>query len=116
MMVALGLGIAGWLGVAYLLSNVHPTLPAKAAFLAVWAIALMGTAWPVLLALHRRFLGRAVALDGLAAERVGGAFGRGGCVAADESSAQHCLGGDRRGCVRGDRNHLEPARSTGGTQ
>jgi len=57
MMVALGLGIAGWLGVVYLLSNVHPTLPARAAFLAVWAIALMGTAWPVLLALHRRFRG-----------------------------------------------------------
>jgi hypothetical protein len=57
MIVALGLGIAGWLGVAYLFSSVHPTLPAKGAFLAVWAFALMGTAWPVLLALHRRFRG-----------------------------------------------------------
>ena len=46
MIIALGLGIAGWLGVIYVLSNVHPTLLAKAAFLAVWAIALMGTAWP----------------------------------------------------------------------
>jgi len=57
MIIALGLGIAGWLGVIYVLSNVHPTLLAKAAFLAVWAIALMGTAWPVLLAVHRRFWG-----------------------------------------------------------
>jgi hypothetical protein len=57
MIIALSLGIAGWLGVAYLLSNVHPTLPAKAAFLAVWAVALTGTAWPVLLAVHRRFWG-----------------------------------------------------------
>jgi len=40
-----------------MIHEVHPTEPAKAAFLAVWACALMGTAWPVLLAVHRRFLG-----------------------------------------------------------
>jgi len=28
---------------------------ARAAFLIVWFIALLGTAWPVVLALHRRF-------------------------------------------------------------
>jgi len=57
MVAALILAAAGWLGLAYLVTQAHPTLPAKAAFLVVWACALMGTAWPALLAVHRRFRG-----------------------------------------------------------
>ena len=57
MVAALILATAGWLGLAYLVTQAHPTLPAKAAFLVVWACALMGTAWPALLAVHRRFRG-----------------------------------------------------------
>ena len=57
MVAALILAAAGWLGLAYLVTQAHPTLPAKAAFLAMWACALMGTAWPALLAVHRRFRG-----------------------------------------------------------
>ena len=55
--IALLLAVAGWSGLAYLVSGVHPTPQAKAAFLGLWACALMGTAWPVLLAIHRRFRG-----------------------------------------------------------
>jgi hypothetical protein len=54
---ALVLAGAGWLGLGYLTFNVHPTWPAKMVLLALLAVALMGTAWPVLLALHRRFRG-----------------------------------------------------------
>jgi len=57
MFLAIALALIGWAGVVYLVSNVHPTRPGKAAFLALWAVALAGTAWPVILALHRRFLG-----------------------------------------------------------
>jgi hypothetical protein len=57
MFAALILAGAGWLGLGYLTFNVHPTRPAKMGFLALLAVALMGTAWPVLLALHRRFWG-----------------------------------------------------------
>jgi len=57
MILAIILALTGWAGVVYLFVNVHPTLPAKAAFLALWTIALIGTAWPVILALHRRFRG-----------------------------------------------------------
>ena len=53
--VAIALAVIGWAGLAYLVNNIHPNLAGKAAFLALWAIALMGTAFPVLLALHRRF-------------------------------------------------------------
>ena len=57
MLLAIALALIGWAGVVYLANNVHPTRPGKAAFLALWAVALAGTAWPVILALHRRFLG-----------------------------------------------------------
>jgi len=57
MVVALTLAAASWLGLTYLTINVHPTLLAKIAFLVLWACALMGTAWPALLAVHRRFRG-----------------------------------------------------------
>jgi len=55
--LAIALALIGWAGLAYLVNNIHPNLPGKAAFLALWAIALIGTAFPVLLALHRRFRG-----------------------------------------------------------
>jgi hypothetical protein len=55
--VAIALAVIGWAGLAYLVNNIHPNLPGKAAFLALWALALIGTAFPVLLALHRRFQG-----------------------------------------------------------
>jgi hypothetical protein len=55
--IALLLAAAGWSGLAYLIFEVHPTPQTKAAFLGLWACALMGTAWPVLLAIHRRFRG-----------------------------------------------------------
>jgi drug/metabolite transporter (DMT)-like permease len=57
MFLAIALALIGWAGVVYLVNNVHPTRPGQAAFLALWAIALAGTAWPVMLALRRRFLG-----------------------------------------------------------
>jgi hypothetical protein len=57
MFLAIALALIGWAGVVYLVNNVHPTRPGKAAFLVLWAIALTGTAWPVVLALHRRFRG-----------------------------------------------------------
>lgn len=57
MLPALILAAAGWLGLAYVVYNVHPTLPGKATFLILWACALSGTTWPVLLAVHRRFRG-----------------------------------------------------------
>jgi hypothetical protein len=56
-LVAIALAVIGWAGLAYLVNNIHPNLPGKAAFLALWAVALIGTAFPVLLALHRRFRG-----------------------------------------------------------
>jgi hypothetical protein len=55
--IALLLAAAGWSGLVYLVFKVHPTPQAKAAFLGLWACALMGTAWPVVLAIHRRFRG-----------------------------------------------------------
>ena len=57
MVVALTLAGVGWLGLGYLTLNVHPSRLAKIGFLTMLALALMGTAWPVLLALHRRFRG-----------------------------------------------------------
>jgi len=61
LVVASLLAAAAWSGLAYLTLTAHPTAPAKAAFLALWACALMGTAWPVLLAVHRRFRGEPTA-------------------------------------------------------
>ena len=55
--LAVALGLTGWVGLTYLVSNLHPTLPMRVAFLALWAFAWTGTAFPVLLALHRRFRG-----------------------------------------------------------
>lgn len=55
--VAIALAAIGWAGLAYLVNSIHPNLPGKAAFLALWAVALTGTCFPVLLALYRRFLG-----------------------------------------------------------
>ena len=55
--VAIALAVIGWAGLAYLVNNIHPNLAGKTAFLALWAVALIGTAFPVLLALHRRFRG-----------------------------------------------------------
>ena len=64
MVIALALAVIGWLGWWYLTNNVHPNLSdgqpsllARAAFLSSWLAALTGTAWPVLMALHRRFRG-----------------------------------------------------------
>jgi len=54
MLLALGLAAAGWLGLAYLISSVHPTPTTKDLMLALIAAALTGSAWPVSLALHRR--------------------------------------------------------------
>src|SRR5512136_2479029 len=55
--VAIALAVMSWAGLVYLVLRIHPDLPGIAAFLALWAVALMGTALPVLLALHRRFRG-----------------------------------------------------------
>lgn len=60
--LAMLLAALGWVGVIYLVSQVHPsTWWAVAALLAAWAVVLTGTACPVLLALHRRFLGEPTA-------------------------------------------------------
>ena len=59
--LAIALALTGWVGLAYLVSRLHPTLPVRVAFLALWAIAWMGTAFPALLALHRRFRGEPLA-------------------------------------------------------
>jgi hypothetical protein len=55
--VAIALAVIGWAGLAYLVNNIHPNVPGQAAFLVLWTVALIGTAFPVLLALHRRFRG-----------------------------------------------------------
>ncbi len=57
MLLAIVLAVLGWSGLGYLIVNIRPVLFARGAFLVLWAIALLGTAWPVLLALHRRFRG-----------------------------------------------------------
>jgi len=54
--VAIALAVIGWAGLAYLVTSIHPNLPGKAAFLALWAVTLTGTCFPALLALYRRFL------------------------------------------------------------
>jgi len=56
-MIAIVLAVLGWAGLLYLVNYVHPTLPVQAAFLVLWGVALIGMAFPVMLALHRRFLG-----------------------------------------------------------
>ncbi len=55
-LVAIALAVIGWSGLAYLMNNVHADLRGRVAFLGLWSIALGGTAFPVILALHRRFL------------------------------------------------------------
>ena len=56
--LAMLLAALGWAAMIYLLSQVHPSAWwAVAALLAAWAAALTGTAGPIVLALHRRFLG-----------------------------------------------------------
>jgi hypothetical protein len=57
MLVAAALAVMSWAGMVYLVNDVHPTAPVKAAFLGLCAVALAGTAWPVILALYRRFRG-----------------------------------------------------------
>lgn len=56
LLVAIVLAVIGWSGLAYLMNNVHADLRGRVAFLGLWSIALGGTAFPVILALHRRFL------------------------------------------------------------
>ena len=56
-MVAIALAAISWAGLAYLATSIRPNLPGKAAFLALWAVALTGTCFPALLALYCRFLG-----------------------------------------------------------
>jgi drug/metabolite transporter (DMT)-like permease len=55
--VAIALAVIGWAGLAYLVNNIHPNVPGQAAFLVLWTVALIGTCFPGLLALHRRFRG-----------------------------------------------------------
>lgn len=55
-LVAIALAVIGWAGLAYLINNFHPDLRGRVAFLGLWSIALGGTAFPVIMALHRRFL------------------------------------------------------------
>jgi hypothetical protein len=50
------LAVASWAGLAYLINNVHADLRGRIAFLGLWSLALGSTAFPVILALHRRFL------------------------------------------------------------
>jgi hypothetical protein len=60
--LAVLLAALGWAGVIYLVGQVHPSARrAVVALLLAWAAALTGTAGPVLLALHRRFLGEPTA-------------------------------------------------------
>ncbi len=58
LIMALVLAVVSWAGIVYVVNYVHPTLLAKAAFLGLWAVALAGTAWPVVQALHRRLRGK----------------------------------------------------------
>jgi hypothetical protein len=55
-LAAIVLAVAGWAGLVYLINNVHVDLRGRVAFLGLWGIALGGTAFPVIMALHRRFL------------------------------------------------------------
>ena len=55
-LAAIVLAVIGWAGLVYLINNVHADLRGKVAFLGLWSVALGGTAFPVILALHRRFL------------------------------------------------------------
>lgn len=60
--LAIVLAIFGWGGLSYLATNVYPTVPwARLAFLVAWGAALMGTVWPVLLALNQRLNRRVTA-------------------------------------------------------
>jgi hypothetical protein len=56
-LIAILMAASGWVGAFYLVRNIHPTWPAQSLFLVVWAVALIGTAWPAVMALHRRFAG-----------------------------------------------------------
>jgi hypothetical protein len=55
-LVAIALAVIGWVGLAYLINNFHPDLRGKVAFLGLWSIALGSTAFPGIMALHRRLL------------------------------------------------------------
>lgn len=53
--LALTIAIAGWSGMYYLIMHIHPTAPARLAFLGLWGSALAGTSWPALLAINQRW-------------------------------------------------------------
>ncbi len=55
--LALALTVAGvgWSGLYYLATTIHPNPWAQAVFLALWGLALVGTCWPVLLAINQRW-------------------------------------------------------------
>ena len=55
-LAAIALAVIGWVGLAYLINNFHPDLRGRVAFLGLWSVALGSTAFPVIMALHRRFL------------------------------------------------------------
>ncbi len=57
--LAMTLSVVGWSGLYYLVTHAHPTSPARLLFLALWAMAWLGTAWPVLLAINQRLTHRA---------------------------------------------------------
>ncbi len=46
--------IAGWGGIYYWITHMHPTAWARLVFGGLWGMALLGTAWPVMLALNQR--------------------------------------------------------------
>jgi len=52
---ALPMAVAGWMGVALLLIFTTPTLAPRWAFFFLLFIALVGTAWPIVWYLNRRF-------------------------------------------------------------
>ncbi|MBN1886425.1 MAG: hypothetical protein JW850_00480 [Thermoflexales bacterium] len=56
--LALLLAVSAWGGLYYLVTQVHtpvpPPWPRAAAFLALWGTALLGSSWPILLAVNQR--------------------------------------------------------------
>jgi hypothetical protein len=58
LLLALLVAVSAWCGLYYLVNYVHtpipPPWPKTGAFLALWATALMGSSWPVLLAVNQR--------------------------------------------------------------
>lgn len=55
LILTLSLAAIAWAGLYYLVTNIHPTARTRLTFLALWGLALLSTAWPVLLAVNQRW-------------------------------------------------------------